>query len=88
MPMIRPGFLSSADRIALEVCVRRQREDHVLPTGQMRSCCLMMGKAVLGSQSFSTWTTTPSVGWHKTYLQDGWDALAYDGWKGGQSSMM
>jgi hypothetical protein len=28
MPMIRPGFLSSADRIELEACVRRQREDH------------------------------------------------------------
>jgi transposase len=42
---------------------------------------------VLGSQSFSTWTTTPSVGWHKTCLQDGWDALAFDGWKGGQSRM-
>ena len=28
MPMIRPGFLSSAERIELEACVRRQREDH------------------------------------------------------------
>jgi hypothetical protein len=28
MPMIRPGFLSSADRLELEACVRRQREDH------------------------------------------------------------
>jgi hypothetical protein len=26
--MIRPGFLSSADRLKLEACVRRQREDH------------------------------------------------------------
>ena len=26
--MIRPGFLSSSDRIELEACVRRQREDH------------------------------------------------------------
>ena len=26
-------------------------------------------------------------GWHKTYLQDGWDALAFDGWKGSQSRM-
>ena len=24
-------------------------------------------------------------GWHKTYLQDGWNALAFDGCKGGQS---
>mgnify|MGYP003115961211 CR=1 FL=1 len=27
MPMIRPGFLSSADHLELEACVRRQRED-------------------------------------------------------------
>jgi hypothetical protein len=26
--MIRPGFLSSADRLELEACVRRQHEDH------------------------------------------------------------
>ncbi|MFT7106131.1 MAG: hypothetical protein ACJAVT_000648, partial [Yoonia sp.] len=26
MPMIRPGFLSSADRLELEACVRCQRE--------------------------------------------------------------
>ena len=28
MPMIRSGFLSSTDRLELEACVRRQREDH------------------------------------------------------------
>ena len=26
-------------------------------------------------------------GWHKTYRENGWDALAVDGWKGGQSRM-
>ena len=26
--MIRPGFLSSTERLELEVCVRSQREDH------------------------------------------------------------
>jgi hypothetical protein len=31
-----------------------------LPAGQMRSGCLTTGKAVLGSQSFSTWTRIPS----------------------------
>ena len=29
--------------------------------------------------------TTRCVGWHKQYLSDAWDAVAYDGWKGGQS---
>ncbi|WP_255418756.1 hypothetical protein [Paracoccus sp. JM45] len=28
MAMIRPGFLSSVDRLELEACVRRRREDH------------------------------------------------------------
>jgi hypothetical protein len=41
--------------------MRRQREDHGMPAGQMRSCCSMTGKAVLGPQSFSTWTTIPSA---------------------------
>ena len=26
-------------------------------------------------------------GWHKTYRASGWDALVFDGWKGGQSRM-
>jgi len=26
-------------------------------------------------------------GWHKNYRENGWDALAVDGWKGGQSRM-
>jgi hypothetical protein len=60
MPMIRPGFIFSVDRIELEACVRRQRGITVLPGEQMRSCCSMTGKAVLVSQNFSTWTTIPS----------------------------
>ena len=26
-------------------------------------------------------------GWHKQYLAEGWESVAYDGWKGGQSRM-
>ena len=26
-------------------------------------------------------------GWHKQYLGEGWEPVAYDGWKGGQSRM-
>jgi transposase len=26
-------------------------------------------------------------GWHKNYRERGWGALAFDGWKGGQSRM-
>jgi hypothetical protein len=31
--MIRPNFLSPEERLELERCVRRQREDHALPAG-------------------------------------------------------
>jgi transposase len=26
-------------------------------------------------------------GWHKQYLSEGWDTVAYDGWKGGHSRL-
>ena len=29
----------------------------------------------------------PVRGWHKQYLSKDWDAVAYDGWQGGQSRM-
>jgi hypothetical protein len=58
--MICPGFLSSADRIELEACVRRQREDHGIAWRANAILLLDDGKAVLGSQNLSTWTTIPS----------------------------
>jgi len=69
MAMIRPGFLSSADRIELEACVHRQREDHGI--ARRANAILLDDDTIQGC--------------HKTYLQNGWDALAFDGWKGGQS---
>jgi transposase len=88
MPMIRPGFLSSADRLELEACVRRQCEDHgiarranavILLLDEGESCALIAKFLYLEDDTIR--------GWDKTYLQDGWDALACDGWKGGQSRM-
>jgi len=85
MPMIRAGFLSSADRIELEACVRRQREDHgiarranaILLFDDGESCARIAKLLYLDDDTIR--------GWHKTFLQNGWDALAFDGWKGGQS---
>ena len=71
MPMIRSGFLSSADRIELEACVRRQREDHGI--ARRANAILLLDDDTIR-------------GWHKTYLRDGWDALAFDGWNGGHPS--
>jgi transposase len=85
--MIRPGFLSTADRIELEACVRRQREDHgiarranaILLLGDGESCARIAKFLYLDDETIR--------GWYKSYRQDGWDALAFDGWKGGQSRM-
>jgi transposase len=87
MPMIRPGFLSSADRIELEACVRRQREDHGIARRANAILLLDDGKSCQEISDFLYLDDDTIRGWHKTYLQDGWDALAFDGWKGGQSRM-
>ena len=85
--MIRPGFLSSADRLELEVCVRRQREDHGIARRANAILLLDDGKSCQQISDFLYLDDDTIRGWHKTYLQDGWDALAFDGWKGGQSHM-
>ena len=85
--MIRPGFLSSADRLELEACVRRQREDHGIARRANAILLLDDGKSCQEISDFLYLDDDTIRGWHKTYLQDGWDALAFDGWKGGQSRM-
>ena len=85
--MIRPGFLSTADRVELEACVRRQREDHGIARRANAILLLDDGESCARIAKFLYMDDDTIRGWHKTYLQDGWDALAYDGWKGGQSRM-
>ena len=85
--MIRPNFLTTADRLELLSCVKRQREDHgvarranallLLDTGMS---CVQIAKVL-----FLDDDTVRS--WHKQYLAEDWEAVAYDGWKGGQSRM-
>ena len=83
--MIRPGFLSSADRIELEACVRRQREDHGIARRANAILLLDDGKSCQEISVFLYLDDDTIRGWYKSYRQDGWDALAFDGWKGGQS---
>jgi transposase len=85
--MIRPGFLSTADRIELEACVRCQREDHGIARRANAILLLDDGESCARIAKFLYLDDDTIRGWYKTYLQDGWDALAYDGWKGGQSRM-
>ena len=55
MLMIRPGFLSSADRIELEACVRRQREDHIIARRAIAILLLDDGEGCKRSQGL-TWS--------------------------------
>jgi hypothetical protein len=87
MAMIRPGFFSSSARIELEACVRRQREDHGIARRANAILLLDDGESCARIAKFLYLDDDTIRGWHKTYLQDGWDALAFDGWKGGQSRM-
>ena len=85
--MIRPGFLSSAERLELEVCVRSQREDHGVARRANAILLLDDGKSCQVIAEFLYLDDDAIRGWHKTYRESGWDALAFDGWKGGQSRM-
>ena len=86
--MIRPGFLSFTERLELEVCVRRQREDHGIARRANAILLLDDGKSCQDIADFLYLDDDTIRGWHKTYERDGWDVLAFDGWKGGQSRMM
>ena len=85
--MIRAGFLSSADRIELEACVRRQREDHGIARRANAILLLDDGESCAQIAKFLYLDDDTIRGWYKSYRQDGWDALAFDGWNGGQSRM-
>ena len=85
MPMILPRFLSSAGRIELEACVRCQREDHGIARRANAILLLDEGESCARIAKFLYLDDDTIRSWHKTYLQDSWDALAFDGWKGGQS---
>jgi len=76
--MIRPGFLSSADLIELEACVRRQREDHGIARRANAILLLDDGESCAWIPKFLYLDDDTIGGWYKSYRQDGWDAL---GWR-------
>ena len=85
--MIRPNFLTASDRLELLSCVKRQREDHgvarranaLLLLNDGMSCAQIAKVLFLDDDTMRSW--------HKQYLAEDWEAVAYDGWKGGQSRM-
>ena len=78
MSMIRTGFLSYVDRIELEACVHRQREDHGI--AQQANAILLLddGESCAWISKFLYLDDDTIQGWYKIYRQHGWDAL---GWK-------
>ena len=87
MPMIRPSFLSSAERLELEACVRSQREDHGIARRANAVLLLDDGKSCQVIAEFLYLDDDTIRGWYNRYRESGWEALAVDGWKGGQSRM-
>ena len=85
--MIRPGFLSCAERRALEACVRSQREDYGVARRANAILLLDDGKSCQAIAEFLYLDDDTIRGWHKSYRNGGWDALSTDGWKGGPSRM-
>lgn len=87
MCMIFAGFLSSAERLELEACVRRQREDHGIARRANAILLLDDGKSCQEIAEFLYLDDDTIRGWYKTYRDDGWEPLALNGWKGGHSQM-
>ena len=77
--MIRSGFLSCAERLELEVCVRSQREDHGVARRANALLLLDDGKPCQVIAEFLYLDDDTIRGWHKTYRKSGWNALAFDG---------
>ncbi len=74
--MIRACVLSPAERLELEACVRRQREDHGIARRANAILLLDDGKSCQAISEFLYLDDDTIRGWYKTYREDGWDALA------------
>ena len=85
--MIRPNFLSRDDRRELLLCVKRQREDHGVARRANALLLLDDGKSCVEIAQVLYLDDDTVRGWHKQHLSEGWDAVAYHGWKGGQSQL-
>ena len=85
--MIRRGFLSSTARLELEACVCSHREDHGIARRANAILLLDDGESCTQIAKFLYLDDDTIRGWYKSYRESGWEALAVDGWKGGQSRM-
>ena len=67
--------------------MRRQREDHGIARRANAILLLDDGESCARIAKFLYLDDDTIRCWYKSYRQDGWDALAFDGWKGSQSRM-
>ncbi|MEJ6713345.1 MAG: helix-turn-helix domain-containing protein [Rhodobacterales bacterium] len=75
--MIRSNFLSRDDRRELLSCVKRQREDHGVARRANALLLLDDGKSCVEIAQVLYLDDDTVRGWHKQYLSEGWDAVAY-----------
>ncbi|WP_339775655.1 helix-turn-helix domain-containing protein [uncultured Thalassospira sp.] len=79
--MIHSHFLTSAERLELERCVRRQREDHGIARRANAILLLDKGKSCAEIAEVLYLDDDTVRGWYKTWRRDGWEQLAIDGWQ-------
>ena len=83
--LIRPCLVSSTERLELEACVGSQREGHGVARRANAILLLDDGKSCQWIAEFPYLADNTLRGWHRSWRESGWEALAVDGWKGGQS---
>jgi len=81
--MIRSDFLSPQDRRELLACVKRQREDHGVARRANALLLLDDGMSCVQVGQVLFIDDDTVRGWYKQYVTEGWEAVAYDGWLGG-----
>ena len=76
-------FLTSVNQLDLFACVKRQREDHGVAL--RANALLLLDNGISSSQvaKFLFLDDNTVRSWHKQYLAEGWEAVAYDICEGG-----
>ena len=79
--LIRPCLVSSTERLELEACVGSQREGHGVAQRANAILLLDDGKSCQWIAEFPYLADDTLRGWHRSWHESGWEALAVDGWK-------
>jgi transposase len=85
--IIRSNFLFAANRLELERFLRRHRGEYGIARRANAILLLDKGKPCAEIAEFLYLDDDTIGGWYKVFRKKGWDALALDGWQGGQSRL-